>query len=267
LSNGRLERGTVCIIGCGPALDGILAVELLRPGHLVLTDLHEDVVATGKNNVRRNCLDLTATRIDGYVSDLCEALLRQQIKADLIYENLPNLATSGDLNVEEGALSASFFAISEVQGKIIPPEYSRHMLGLHYRCLREARECLRPGGEIISCIGARIPQSIIIRMFQDLGYKPTFVVVDLVEQFEAEKVLAEYARVERETPDLEFMFYDLAEGRERLRELEQRGVGLERLADAMADLGIGFNAQAAAQRHSMGRHVAVVGLVIRGERS
>ncbi len=267
LSNGKIEHGTVCIVGCGPALDGILAAEILRPDYLVLTDVHEDVVATGKRNVLRNCVSQTAIRIDAYVSDLCQALIYHKIKADLIYENLPNLATPGDVNLDDGALSASFFAISETQRNIIPSEFAEHMLALHYTCLMEARECLRPGGEIISCIGARIPQKIIFRMFRELGYSPALVVVDLVEQFEAEKVLAEYARVERDKPNMEFVFYDLDKGREQLRKLEERGVELERLADAMADLGISFNAQTAANRHSLGQRVAVLGLVIRGKLS
>lgn len=262
-SNGRVDRGTVCIIGCGPAIDGILAVEILRPQLLILTDVHEDVVAAGRNNVLRNCLDPAITKIDGYVSDLCEALIQRHLKVDMIYENLPNLPAR-DVDVDAGALSASFFSISEAQRRIVPPEYDRHMLGLHYRCLKDARECLRPGGEVVSCIGARIPQNIIIQMFRDLGYNPTLLVVDLVQQFEAEKVLAEYARVERETAGLEFMFYDMDESRGRLDELVRRGVQLEALASEMANLGIGFNAQTAVERHAIGKDVAVVGLVIRG---
>jgi methylase of polypeptide subunit release factors len=261
--NGRIHRDTVCIIGCGPAVDGILAVEVLRPRRLILTDLHEDVVSTARENVARNCVDKAATEVEGYVSDLCEILVRKAIKVDLIYENLPNLPALDGFNVAEGAMSASFFSVPGAERNTVPPEYDRHMLGLHYRCLRQARECLNPGGEMVSCIGARIPQSLVSQMFCDLGYSPTFLVVDMVEQFEAEKVLAEYAQIEREG-GLQFTFYDLNEGRDHLNELAGRGAPLDKLADEMATLGIAFNAQTAARRHAMGQHVAVVGMVIKG---
>lgn len=202
-------------IGVGPGLDAIAAVELLNVDTLWLLDLHEDVVALARDNVLANCPFVEPTRVQAFVSDLCEGLLLRGVQVDVLYENLPNLPTS-EISLDVGAMTASFFEDRRLAD--VPAIYSAHRLGLHYLFLSQARKALAQHGSVVCCIGGRVPVHVVQSMFTQLGYTPEVLSFDMVRQFESEKVLDGYVEAEAEG-GVEFRFYPYNEAREVVTEL------------------------------------------------
>ncbi len=250
---------SVCIVGCGPGVDAVLAVELLDPTLLVLMDLRLDVVHMAVENCRRNCCVRPGKDVIGYESDLCGALHRMGRKVELIYENLPNVPALKGLSLDHSALTASFYDNSKYAP--IPEEYERLMLGLHYRFLVEARECLQPGGRVITCIGGRVPFEAIKAMFLTLGYRPRVLVTDIVQQFEGERLLPQYSYIEQQN-GMKFRFLPLEAGKAAFAQLRSAGVVGESVAEELHRMGILIDAHDANVRHMLGKHIGVVGFVI-----
>ncbi len=247
------------IVGCGPGVDAALAVELLDPTLLVLMDLRQDIVNIAVENVRRNCIIRPGNEVTGYESDLCGALRRMGKRVDLIYENLPNLPALKGLTLDHSALTASFYDDSTYAP--IPKEYDRLMLGLHYRFLVEARECLEPGGQVISCVGGRVPFGAIESMFLKLGYRPSLLVTDIVRQFEAERLLPQYSYLEQQT-GMKFRFLPLEAGKATFAQLRDAGVASGSIAEELHRRGAFIDAHDANVRQMLGKHIGVVGFVI-----
>jgi methylase of polypeptide subunit release factors len=261
----RSKRGkvkTAAIVGCGPGVDAVLMVEVLNPQTLVLTDLDHQIVEVAKKNVLKNCTHPPELRDTS--GDLCEGLTDIGLRFDLLYENLPNLPAQASVNISQGVLSASFFDDTKYQN--IPEEYNSHLLGLHYEFLQKAKGCLKEGGDVICCIGARVPVELIFKMFKSSGYEPEVLVLDLVRQFEAERVLAEYARIERESK-IKFKFFDLDKADKHLVELAKTGLEPSELIKQLDEKAKTISAEEAAWRHGLGGRIGVVGLVILGRLS
>lgn len=253
---------TAAIVGCGPGVDALLMLKILKPKILFLTDLDERIVKIAKSNVLNNHQLESGQVLEVTQGDLCEGLRKSGLQFDLIYENLPNLPAPKPIDVAEGALSASFFDAQKHKG--IPKDISSNLLSLHYQFLLEARTLLRPGADTLSCIGARVPVLDILKIFESLDYVPEVLVNNLVRQFEAERVLAEYASLE-ETQNKEFRFFDLDRTIPIFRLLSAQGLGIVELVDRLASEAPAISAEEAAWRRALDGHVGHLGLIIRGE--
>jgi methylase of polypeptide subunit release factors len=256
-----VKMETAAIVGCGPGVDALLMLEILNPQRLVLTDVDQRIVEVAMRNVRDNCKIGIDQIVQGTHGDLCEGLLVRGSTFDLVYENLPNLPAKSAINVTQGALSASFF--DDTKYHQIPDKFASNLLGLHYEFLRQAKGCLKEGGDVLCCIGARVPLSLIFEMFESLDYMPEVLVQDLVRQFEAERVLAEYSRIESESKN-RFWFFDLDMALPHFKKLNNEGLEPSKLMDRLAKEAPAIAAEEAAWRHGLGGRVGVVGLMIRG---
>jgi methylase of polypeptide subunit release factors len=252
---------TAAIVGCGPGVDAVLMIEILNPRTLILTDVDSKIVEVAKRNVNRNCNLAAGQTVEARDGDLCEGLLSRGLPFDVIYENLPNLPAQSSINVKQGSLSASFFESSGYDP--IPDLFGSNRLSLHYEFLRQAKRYLKKGGDVLCCIGARVPVKVILEMFESLDYSPEVLVHGLVRQFEAERVLAEYSRAEAET-EKEFRFFDLDATIPVFQKLTDEGLGTVEFMEQLAKEAPAISAEEAAWRHGLGGHVGHVGLMIRG---
>ncbi len=248
-------------VGIGPGLDAIAAVEALGVRDLVLMDLHEDVVESAKENVLRNCPAIEPDHVCAFVSDLCTEMRRRDIRADVVYENLPNIPAD-DVDLEDGVTAASFFR--RAPSVTIPDVYARHRLALHYRFLMQARECLTDTGVVVCCIGGRVPARVVEQMFINCGYSPDVLNFEMVRQFEAAGVVGGFAQAERRE-GLTFRFYPYRAGRAALEEIRTRdGESIGVVMDDPALQRLCMTAVEAEARLAAGEDIGHLGVVWRG---
>ncbi|MDR2637019.1 MAG: hypothetical protein LBB55_01625 [Zoogloeaceae bacterium] len=150
-----------CSIGTGVGLDALAAIETLGATRIGITDVHEDVVAAARANIRDNLREPGRVRIDAGAGDLLSPLDPAN-RYDLIYENLPNIPLSDAGEVATARKSSGHLPPRQ---EAIPELMRRNLLALHYVALLKAKDFLAPGGAVLSLIGGRIP----LRVFQEMG--------------------------------------------------------------------------------------------------
>lgn len=254
-----------CSIGCGPGVDAILAAELLGARSLILTDLRDDVVELGRANVFQNCPGFGPDDVVGATGNLCTELVARGLKADVIYENLPNLPTA-NLDLTEGCRRASFFHPGQLQS--VPNEFSRNMLGLHYQFLTQARACLHDAGAVVCSIGLRVPVEVVLRLFEVNGFRPEILAVGGIRQFVAEEVLPHYAEIENDYPDRNpFLFFQHDKLAKALRDEDQPGRSRSDVLAAVvgrADLAMSAHDAYYAVQCGYDSHIGHLGAIIMG---
>ncbi|KAL6617551.1 hypothetical protein LY90DRAFT_503724 [Neocallimastix californiae] len=146
-------------IGSGPGLDVLASAEVFGSKKLVLTDLHENIVESGVQNVKANLLEPEKVEVNGYTGDIFEPLRsrtnsNENQRFDIIYENLPNipLAENEDIN----KLRSSSRCL-EKRSEDIPKEIKDALLDLHYLAIKQVHEFLNKNGALISLISGVIP--------------------------------------------------------------------------------------------------------------
>ena len=182
---------------------------------------------------------------------------------DLVYENLPNIPATAEVELELGINSGRFFDATACNG---PEPFAGYLLALHYCCLREAWRHIRPGGGALTAIGGRMPDDVAFAMHRACGFLPELVAFDVKPQGEPDLVLPGYRRVEEER-GLEFTFY-AAEAVELVAERRRSGLDGQQLVDAVdGDLRrLSISAREAERRTRRGEQVAHSVLMIYGRR-
>ena len=181
----------------------------------------------------------------------------------LVYENLPNIPATADVDLEFGINSGRFF---DATGLRVPQPFEDYLLALHYRCLREARGHVRDAGGVLTAIGGRMPDDVAFGLHRACGYLPELVAFDVKLQSEPDLVLPGYRRVE-EQKGVEFRFY-AAEATEIVAEGRRSGLDGQELADAVEGelRRLSMSAHEAEDRSRRGQPVAHSVLMIFGER-
>jgi methylase of polypeptide subunit release factors len=168
----RRQRGgaaieSFCSIGTGSGLDVLSAIEVLGASRVGLTDVHEDVVAAAVANVARNQRTTDSVEIQSGFGDLLTPLRTYGARYDVIYENLPNIPSqSAEAVIQEKNSSAYVPPRTEALPRLV----KQHMLDLHYLALLQAREFLKPGACVLSCLGARVPLDVFLSLGKLAGY-------------------------------------------------------------------------------------------------
>lgn len=193
-----------CTLGTGTGCDALAAIEVLRPSHLVMTDLHAAVVDMAFKNVTRNLLPHTSVEVCPEVGTLCVPLAKKKYTFDLIYENLPNLPMEEEEDVLAGQNSSSYYVTSEYTE--IPDAVRENRLVLHYTALLQARDLLSSKGEVLCSIGARCPIANILGMVEAAGYQASPLIYTWKMQSEPEDIIGGYAAAQAETGQ-RFVFY------------------------------------------------------------
>jgi methylase of polypeptide subunit release factors len=263
----RLARHTrvrdLLIVGTGNGLDALGAVEIFDLRSLAVTDLFQQSLTVARENVLAHLENGTELELTFHAGDLLSCV-PAEARFDLVYENLPNIPAAPAVELELGINSGRFF---NATGLHAPELFADYLLGLHYRCLQEAWHHVRPGGGVLTALGGRVPDDVVVRLHHACGYVPELVAFDVKLQGEPDLVLPGYRRVEDET-GLEFTFY-AAEAAEITAEYRRAGLEGEQLAAAVADdlRLLRISAREAEQRSRRGDPVAHSVLMIVGRRS
>jgi SAM-dependent methyltransferase len=229
----RARRGDArckafCALGAGVGLDALAGIELLDAEVLGVTDLFPDVVEAAAQNVRRNLAPGHSVILHAGAGDLLAPLRASGARFDLIYENLPNLPLADAAEVEVDRTSGAFLA---PRGEPLPRAVRDWLLALHYLALVQAHDFLKPGGAVLSTIGARLPLSVLTDMAQAAGHDARFLSYWWKGQADADEVIASYAQWQREglgpfhfypleTLEAAFSGLDLEQAGRRALELE-----------------------------------------------
>jgi len=157
-------------VGTGSGLDAIIASEIYDLELLAITDLHRNVVATAARNVLSglgSCSSSGTTIVFAAYGDLLSPLSNAGVKFDLVYENLPNIPIEvTEDEITQGQTSAIYL---EERKEKLPPIVQTNFLALHFLAIKQAAEFLAPGGHILSCIGGRVPISVIVAIACSAG--------------------------------------------------------------------------------------------------
>lgn len=203
---GRCPVNAFVTVGTGVGLDAIGAAHILRPQHIVALDIHEQVAELAHRNIEHNVrIPEPHPVVDVLQSDMLTAL-SPGFKADLIYENLPNIPAYKPLDYRQDILSATYFA-RDVETVVDAP-IAQYLLSSHHDILRQSLNFLSPTGHVLCSIGGRVPVSVLDHLFESAGYRHQVLVVGLKEQTEAEEVLSGYRWAEAEH-GVVFRFVDL----------------------------------------------------------
>ena len=258
----RFQIRDLLIVGTGNGLDALGAVEIFDLRSLAVTDLFEQSLSVARENILTHLQHETELELSFHVGDLLSCV-PADARFDLVYENLPNIPATAEVELELGINSGRFFDATALS---VPKPFADYLLALHSRCLREAWRHVRPGGGVLTAIGGRMPHDVVFALHRACGYLPELVAFDVKLQSEPHLVLPGYRRVEDER-GLEFTFY-AAEAAELVAERRRSGLDGQQLANAVAgDLRrLSMSAREAEHRSRRGEQVAHSVLMIFGRR-
>jgi methylase of polypeptide subunit release factors len=222
----RARRGegackAFCALGTGAGIDALAGIEVLGADVIGLTDLFPDVVDAAAGNVRRNLAPGHEITLHAGAGDLLTPLRSRGVAFDLIYENLPNLPLADAAAVEVDKTSAAFLA---PRSEVLPHFVRDGLLALHYLALVQARDFLKPGGAVLSTIGARLPLGVLTDMAEAAGHATNFLGYWWKPQADADEVIRSYAQWQTQGLG-PFHFYpvEVLEAAFAGRDLEQAG--------------------------------------------
>jgi len=256
----------ICIVGIGPGIEAIAVSKLFSPHRLICTDIHPEVPAIARENIIKNCDNMDNQNLVCTECNLLCYLIENNIKVDMLYENLPNIPMDAPSNeiIKVNSSTASFYSSDMLNG--IPDFIESSMLGLHYQFLIQAKKCLKPGGIVICSIGGRIPYNKIKKMFLEMNFKPEILHCDMILQLAAAEVLQGYITAQKKYKN-KFLFYEYEEGKKMLSKAMETSKTIE---DALEDESlknstIGFDAANAYFKLFSGNtEIGHTGLIIKG---
>ncbi len=235
---GRVRVRDALIIGTGNGLDALGAVEICRLESLAVTDLFAASVEVSRDNILSHLVDPQSTAVTFHAGDLVECVPPGR-RFDLVYENLPNLPATRELELGRGINSGRFYDESAVH--TVPEPFGPNLLALHYRCLVDVRPLVHPGGGVLTAIGGRMPHAIAFDLHRACGYEPELLAFDVKRAVEPQLTVPPYALAEQ-TSGVEFTFY-AKEAVGVVAEARSDGLDGQALADAveddLADLAMG----------------------------
>lgn len=250
------------IVGTGNGLDALGAVEILNPRRLAVTDLYAESLAIARENVVSHLKDPHAPELSFHAGDLLSSVPDGR-RFSLVYENLPNLPASPELELRRGTIGGRFYAPTKLA---VPKPFAAYTLSLHYRLLLQAWSRVKIGGGVLTAIGGRMPDEVAFGLHRECGYRPELMAYDLKLQVEPELMIPAYQRAEAEH-GVEFKFY-APEAIGVIAALRDTGLEGQPLANAVAPEleRLAISAREAAARVRRSLPVAHSVLMIFGER-
>ena len=227
LSAGGRIRDAL-IVGTGNGLDALGAIEIFDLDSLTVTELFEESLAVARENILAHVEDEARPELHFHAGDLLSCVSPDR-RFDLVYENLPNIPATPDVDLELGVNTGRFFG----EGAVAPEPFGSYLLALHFVCLRQAWPHVRPGGGVLTAIGGRMPDDVIFGLHRACGYESELLAFDVKLQGEPGLVLPGYSRAEEEGAP-EFTFY-AAEAVEAVARRRRDGLDGAELAAAVAD--------------------------------
>lgn len=251
LSAKGIKVNSYCSVGCGAALDALIAMNIWECKQVRLADINGEILPIAQENVYLNApvpvqVDIT----EGAFFDKFD-----QQKFDLIYENLPNLPWTGTEDLG-GRDWATFYRL---QGPN-PAAADKWLLSTHGRFLEKASNYLEPEGRVVCCIGARVPWESVQEMFDSRGFVPELIHFGIKKQQQVNEVVGGYAKAEDQNEP--FMFLDLNATRELLSQTQDSSAPdkLRKLVMRSEEFeGVRLTASAALKEHEKGLGGAIIG--------
>jgi len=240
-----------CALGTGAGLDALAAIELLGADVVGLTDLFPDVVEAAAGNVRRNLAAGNEIALHAGAGDLLAPLRASEVKFDLIYENLPNLPLADAADVEVDKTSAAFLA---PRSEPMPQAVRDWLLALHYLALVQAHDFLKPGGAVLSTIGARLPLRVLTDMAEAAGHATSFLAFWWKAQADADEVIGSYAQWQKQGLG-PFHFYPVEVLEAAFAGLDLEQAGRDALSIEHDLRSYQLDAAQAWRLHRQGRHI------------
>lgn len=218
-----------CSIGTGSGLDVLAAIEALGSTRMGLTDVHEDVVKTAVQNIRRNIRVDHPLVVQAGFGDLLKPLQQFRPTYDLIYENLPNVPLRSAKKIAKARTSSTCLAPRKER---IPTLVKSQMLDLHYLALLQAKDFLFQGGMVLSTLGGRVPLDVLLSLGKLAGYKASFLTYTWKVQADPCEVIFSHAQKQQQGLG-PFYFYraealQVAFGRIALEESGEKALAIER---------------------------------------
>ncbi len=187
-------------IGTGSGIDSIGVYEILGPTKIYQVDVHPNVLELAHKNAAG--IIGRGADIETVQGDLCEPLIKRDVKVDLVYANLPNIP---DENlVFERKVTASRYVVRDPED--CPEVLQKWLLELQYLFVKQAKQILNPGGVIVDAIGARVPFEALEQVFTANRCRASELVSLYKVQSEMEDTLSYYAK--NEGNGVEFDYYD-----------------------------------------------------------
>jgi methylase of polypeptide subunit release factors len=212
-------------IGAGSAIDAIGAHEIMGAKEIAVSDIHPKIPEVAKMNVKNNIS--TETNVTAYLGDLCQPLISQEKKFDLIYANIPNIPSDQPRLYSKD--SASYYLKKE--NSICPTIFNDYLLTLQFLFLQETKKIINQEGAVIDAIGGRLPYEILQSLFTSNGYKFEELVSVFKIQTEPDYILKGYAEAE-ENNQVEFDFYNYEEAQNiwlKIEKLNLKGPELKEI--------------------------------------
>ena len=113
---GRIEVRDVLIVGTGNGLDALGAVEIFDPRTLTVTDLTQESLFVARENILSHLVDAAEIELGFHAGDLLSCL-PAEARFDLVYENLPNIPATADMELALGTNSGRFY---DATGTTVP---------------------------------------------------------------------------------------------------------------------------------------------------
>ncbi|WP_219912683.1 hypothetical protein, partial [Bombilactobacillus bombi] len=141
-------------------------------------------------------------------SDIFDNQVFNNKKFDLIYENLPNIPISLiDQELDQDINSSSYIADASINNNY----FSKYLLDLHYRFLKQCKTYMNISSSAICNIGVRFPLRVYEKLFEQFSYKHEVLVAGLKIQTEARDVIKGYLNAERQFNEQQFYYYSVEE--------------------------------------------------------
>jgi transcriptional regulator with AAA-type ATPase domain/methylase of polypeptide subunit release factors len=246
-----IKVDSYCSVGCGAALDAVMAVNTWDCQRVTLVDINEAVLPLAQENVYMNArLPVEVNVMECGFFDKFE-----EQKFDLIYENLPNLPWNKK-EEPRGRELATFYAAQRNGAS----SAEKWLLSTHETFLERAKHYLEPVGLVVCCIGARAPWKSIEEMFQLQGYNAELIHFGIKKQQQADEVIAGYAKAEHANDP--FTFLDLNATRDLIRQTKalKHPEELRKLVMESAEFNkVRMTAQKALLKNKKGQREAVIG--------
>jgi len=203
---------SLALIGTGPGVDAIGGLAVFKNlEKLIITDINQEILDIAKKNIQK----FTNIEVIALKGSLCQPLKYNNIKVDLIYENLPNIPDTNTI-VKNYKASSTFDPSKTFKGNInssfndLYKELKKYLLESHFGTLIEAKESLNEGGSLICSIGGRVPYDLIKKMIESVGYKFEDLISGFKLQTEPWEVLPGYSDAEK-IHNVKFTFYKYKE--------------------------------------------------------
>lgn len=196
-SEEKKEISTIAIVGIGSGVEGILATEIFKPElkNLIITDIDSEIIDEATKNIK-SVSEKNEVIVTPLVGSYCEPIEKNGTKIDLIYGNIPNLPSSSEIDLSQGAEKGTFVPSSLYEGYKPPQKFINWAMGSQFAFLQSAKKVLSKDGSIVTALGGRMPLSLVKELFENSELKLEEIMVGFKEQTEALIDFKGYHRLE-----------------------------------------------------------------------